>query len=81
MTPPHNRIEFIISTWFGYYGACIFANACNPLANSIKIWANGSHGTIHTFKNYFTTVLSVFSFQFSVSATISSIQTDPLCSY
>ena len=38
---------------------------------------NGSHDTIHTFKNYFATVFSVFSFQFSVSATISSIQMDP----
>ena len=34
------------------------------------------HDTIHTFKNYFATVFSVFSFQFSVSAIISSIQTD-----
>ena len=25
---------------------------------------NGSHGTIHTFTNYFTTVFSVFNFQF-----------------
>ena len=25
---------------------------------------NGSHGTIHLFKNYFATVFSVFSFQF-----------------
>ena len=25
---------------------------------------NGSYGTIHPFKNYFVTVLSVFSFQF-----------------
>ena len=25
---------------------------------------NGSHSTIHIFKNYFTTVFSVFSFQF-----------------
>ena len=33
---------------------------------------NGSHGTIHIFKNYFTTVF--FSFQFSV---FSCIQTDP----
>ena len=32
---------------------------------------NGSHDTIYTFKNYSATV-------FSVSATISSIQTDPL---
>ena len=32
---------------------------------------NESHGTIYTFKNYFTTV-------FSVLATIKSIQTDPI---
>ena len=32
------------------------------------------HGTIHTFKNYFTIVFSIFSFQFSI---ISGIQTDP----
>ena len=29
---------------------------------ALKNIKNGSHGTIHTFKNYFTTVLSVFSF-------------------
>ena len=33
---------------------------------------NGSHGTIHIFKNYFATV-------FSVSPKISSIQMDPIC--
>ena len=33
---------------------------------------NGFHGTIHTFKNYFATVFSVFSF-----SKINSIQTDP----
>ena len=33
----------------------------------------GSHDTIHTFKNYFTTMFSVFNFQFSV---ISNIQTN-----
>ena len=33
---------------------------------------NEFHGTIHTFKIYFTTVFSVFSF-----SKISSIQTDP----
>ena len=42
----------------------------------LKNIKNGSHNTIYTFKNYFTTVFSVFSFQFSV--TISSIQTDPI---
>ena len=35
---------------------------------------NGSHSTIHTFKNYFATVFSIFSFN-----KISSIQTDPYC--
>ena len=34
---------------------------------------NGSHGTIYTFKNYFATVFSVFSF-----SKISSIQTDQI---
>ena len=34
---------------------------------------NGSYGTIHIFKNYFTTVFSVFNFN-----KISSIQTDPI---
>ena len=37
---------------------------------------NGSYGTIHTFKNYFATVFSVFSF-----SKISSIQTDPKCKW
>ena len=40
---------------------------------------NRSHGTIHTFKNYFITVFSIFNFQFSVSAIINLIQTDPKC--
>ena len=35
-----------------------------------------SHSTIHTFKNYFATVFSVISFQFS---TISGIQIEPQC--
>ena len=44
-----------------------------PLFNNIFI-KNRSHGTIHTFKNYFATVFSVFNFQFSTK--ISCIQTD-----
>ena len=47
--------------------------------HTLKNIKNGSHDTIHTFKNYFATVFLVFSFQFSVSATISSIQTDLKC--
>ena len=37
---------------------------------------NKSHSTIHIFKNYFATMFSVFSFQFSVFSKISCIQTD-----
>ena len=43
---------------------------------ALKNIKNGSHGTIHIFKNYFATVLSVFSFKFLISITINSIQTD-----
>ena len=32
--------------------------------HALKNIKNGSHDTIHTFKNYFATVLSVFNFQF-----------------
>ena len=42
---------------------------CAYTVHVLKNIKNGSHGTIYTFKNYFATV-------FSVSATISSIQTD-----
>ena len=45
--------------------------------HALKNIKNWSHDTIHVFKNYFGTVLSVFNFQFSFLATISAIQTDP----
>ena len=46
---------------------CSWVLKTSPFSNFfIK---NGSHSTIHTFKNYFTTVFSVFSFN-----KISSIQ-------
>ena len=32
--------------------------------HALKNIKNISHGTIHTFKNYIATVLSVFNFQF-----------------
>ena len=38
---------------------------------------NGSHGTIYTFKNYFTTVFSVFNFQFLTK--ISCIHSESRC--
>ena len=49
---------------------------CWRTVYALKNIKNRSYGTIHTFKNYFATVLSIFSFQFSVSATINLIQTD-----
>ena len=54
---------------------------CLCTIHALKNIKNEPHGTIYTFKNknYFVTVLSVFSFQFSVSATINSIQTNPMC--
>ena len=60
--------------WLFNYEQCIcalFMDLQIPLFSNFFI-KNGSHGTIHTFKNYFTTVFSVFSFN-----KISSIQTDP----
>ena len=44
----------------------------------LKNIKNRSYSTIYTFKNYFVTVLSVFSFQFSISVIINSVQTDSL---
>ena len=43
---------------------------CSSTVHVFKNIKNGSHDTIHTFKNYFAKV-------FLVSTTISSIQTDP----
>ena len=44
---------------------------CAYTVHVLKNVKNGFHNTIYTFKNYFATVFSVFSFQFST--TISSI--------
>ena len=49
---------------------------CSCTVYVLKNIKNRSHDTIYTIKNYFVTVFSVFSFQFS--ATISSIQTEPI---
>ena len=35
---------------------------CSSTVHAFKNIKNGSHGTIYTFKNYFATVFSVFSF-------------------
>ena len=54
-------------------GSCaLFTGPTNLFFTKIFI-KNGSHCTIHTFKNYFVTIFSAINFQFS---TISSIQTD-----
>ena len=60
--------------WLFNHKQCIcalFTDPKIPLLSNFFI-KNGSHGTIYTFKNYFVTVFSVFSF-----SKISSIQTDP----
>ena len=49
---------------------------CAYTVHILKNIKNGSHDTLYTFKNYFATMFSVFSFQFS--ATISSIQIHPI---
>ena len=50
---------------------------CSDTVHTLKNIKNRPYNIIYTFKNYFATVFSVFSFQFSISATISSIQMDP----
>ena len=62
--------------WLFHSEQCIcalFMDPQNPLFSNFFI-TNGSHNTIHTFKNYFATVFSVFSF-----SKISFIQIDPMC--
>ena len=44
---------WIVNTLFTY---------CADTVHVLKNIKNGSHGTIYTFKNYFATVFSVFSF-------------------
>ena len=61
-------------TWFSYVGD---KNTVHALFMYCFRTVHGSHDTIHTFKNYFATMFLVFSFQFSVSAIINSIQTNP----
>ena len=45
------------------YIRALFMDPQITLFNNFFI-KNESHGTIHTFKNYFATVFSVFNFQF-----------------
>ena len=43
--------------------AIVFTH-CSSTIHALKNIKNEFHGTIHTFKNYFTTLFSVFSFKF-----------------
>ena len=63
----------ILGDNFYCYEQCIH---CAYTVHVLKNIKNRSHDTIYTFKYYFATVFSVFSFQFS--ATISLIKTHPL---
>ena len=90
-----SMFEFCDCIFFFFFGACVLkwtkfdvhvlfntvhALFMEPTATLFKEnIKNGSHGTIHIFKNYFVTVFSVFSFQFSIFSfsKISFIQTDP----
>ena len=54
---------------FFFFPTCVFAlgdkstvHALFSTVHGLKNIKNGSHGTIHTFKNYFATVFLVFSF-------------------
>ena len=59
---------FFSCTWtvtlygFTVQGTKIIIHALFITVHALKNIKNGSHGTIYTFKNYFATVLSVFSF-------------------
>ena len=44
----------------GHCSCTVYQRSCT--VHALKNIKNRSHGTIHTFKNYFDTVLSVFSF-------------------
>ena len=60
-------------TWV-HYSHTVYHCSCTVYV--LKNIKKESHDTIYTFKNYFTTIFSVFSFQFS--ATINLIHTHPI---
>ena len=72
------RTDFTVQRQFLLFIHCfVTVHHCISTVHILKNIKNESHDTIYTFKNYFITVFSVFSFQFSISTTINSIQTDP----
>ena len=66
------NVAFSVSRFpfFFFFFSCVWTvtshgftvHHCLRTVHALKNIKNGSHGTIHTFKNYFTTVLSAFSF-------------------
>ena len=70
----HCSLNSSCKCWLFHSEQCIRALFMEPQISLFSNFfiKNGSHGTIHTFKNYFVTVFSVFSF-----SKISYIQTDP----
>ena len=59
---------------FGVFSGsrALFTKHTNTFFNKNN-FKTGSHDTIYIFKNYFTTIFSIFNFQFSA---ITNIQTD-----
>ena len=55
----NSKITWIYCAGDNYHCSRTVAVVFMHLIKNIK---NGSHGTIHTFKNYFTLVFSIFSF-------------------
>ena len=69
------HLHFILFYFFGKSVSCFSSGSCALFTGLINIFfsktfiKNGPYGTIHTFKNYFVTVFSIFS----------GIQMDPIC--
>ena len=62
----HSLLNRSRKCWLFHGEQCIRALFTDPqiLLFSNFFIKNGSHGTIHIFKNYFVTMFSVFNFQF-----------------
>ena len=56
--------KFTVHALQQHYSCTVAALFMRPIATLFKKYIkNGSHGTIHIFKNYFTIVFSVFNFR------------------
>ena len=58
-------IPIYIYRRFSFYPTKYTIEHCSLTVHGIHNHFIRSHGTIHTFKNYFAIVFSIFSFQFS----------------